>query len=260
MKLNYLYEMTTLQVEELLKKSSVALIPMGPTEVHGFYLPLCTDIETGIELAERTARKLGERGVECLITPAVPYCIANGLHAFAGNTTTRPETVKYLISDICTSLAKWGFRNILIICGHGEPPNDMAIKAGIEEAKERDPNVNARLSNWIHGYMIPEGGKLMKSECPDFELHAGEQEVGTMMMRRPELIDWDVLNQMEPNFPPADFWEKVSDTTHHYTFRDLGADKAYFGSPKLGSVEVVDEIYGHVSDFMADEVMELLNK
>ena len=106
--------MTTLQVEELLKKSSVALIPMGPTEVHGFYLPLCTDIETGIELAERTARKLGERGVECLITPAVPYCIANGLHAFAGNTTTRPETVKYLISDICTSLAKWGFRNILI--------------------------------------------------------------------------------------------------------------------------------------------------
>ena len=39
MKLNYLGHMNTIQVKEMEKKTSLAMLPIGPVEVHGPHLP-----------------------------------------------------------------------------------------------------------------------------------------------------------------------------------------------------------------------------
>jgi len=259
MGLYFLSDMNTKQVEQLQKKTKLAFIPIGPTEVHSYYLPTCTDVVLAKEVSERTAAKLQEQGVDVLIAPPIEYCVANGLNVFPGNTTIRPSTVADLIADICVSLAKWDFTDILVISGHGEPLNSAAIEKGLEQAKERDSRINARLSDWTSQAMDL-AGHLMKSEHPELEIHAGEHEVGLMMLRKPELVDREVLSKMEPNWADPSFWEKVSDFEKNYSFKDLGAPDGYFGNPRLATPETGDKVFEVVAGYVSGEALDLIKK
>lgn len=257
MSLNFLSDMNTKQVQELQKKTKFVFLPIGPTEVHSYYLPTRTDVELAMEVSERTAKKLQERGIETLIAPPISYCVANSTNVFPGNTTIRPETVSALIADICVSLAKWDFHNILVVSGHGEPLNSYAIEEGIKQAKARDNNINAKLSEWTTKGMS-RAEPLMKSEHPELEIHAGEHEVGLMMFRCPDLVDREALSKMEPNWADESFWEKVSDINNTYTFVDLGAPDAYFGNPRLATAETGDKVFNVVSDYVVEEAIALM--
>ena len=120
MALNYLYKMTSTKIKELQPKCNLAFIPLGPTEVHGPHLPLMTDFRSGLELCERAARKLQEEGIESIIATPVTYCAADVTNVFPGNTSLRVETVEMLLEDICLSLARSGFYNIMVVSGHAD--------------------------------------------------------------------------------------------------------------------------------------------
>jgi len=257
--LYYLSNMNTRQVQELQQKCKLAFIPIGPTEVHSYYLPTRTDVELAMEVSERTAKKLEKKGITALIAPPINYCVADATHVFPGNTTTRPETVSALIEDVCVSLSKWGFNNVLVISGHGEPKNTTAILDGIKGAMERDSNLNAKFSEWTTKGMS-RAEPLMKSEHPKLEIHAGEHEVGLIMLRHPELVDREVLSTMEPNWADSSFWEKVSSPDSTYTFPELGAPDAYFGNPRVATAETADKVFDVVSDYVTEEVMTMLEQ
>jgi creatinine amidohydrolase len=138
MALNYLYKMTSTKIKELQPKCNLAFIPLGPTEVHGPHLPLMTDFRSGLELCERAARKLQEEGIESIIATPVTYCAADVTNVFPGNTSLRVETVEMLLEDICLSLARSGFYNIMVVSGHADPGNAAAVVRGIENAKKKN--------------------------------------------------------------------------------------------------------------------------
>lgn len=257
MQLNYLSDMNTRQVQELQKKTKFVFLPIGPTEVHSYYLPTRTDVVLAEEVSERTAKKLLDRGIETLIAPSIPYCVANGLNVFPGNTTIRPQTVSDLIADVCISLARWDFCNILVVSGHSEPLNVDAIEAGIRQAMERDSHINIRLSEWTSKGMA-RAEPLMKSEHPELEIHAGEHEVGLMMLRCPDLVDREALGKMEPNWADSSFWEKITDYSRNYTFPELGAPDGYFGNPRLATEETGDKVFDVVADYVVTEAMTLM--
>ena len=258
MHLNYLSDMNTKQVQELQKKTEFVFLPIGPTEVHSYYLPTRTDVELAMDVSERTARKLQERGIETLIAPAINYSVADTANVFPGNTTIRPETLTNLVADVCVSLAKWDFRDILVVSGHGEPLNTAAIYAGIQQAKERNTRINAALSEWTSKGM--ERARPFMHGGPDTEIHAGEHEVGLMMFRCPDLVDREALSKMEPNFADDSFWEKVSDLTKTYSFIDLGAPDGYFGNPRLATPETGNKVFDVVADYVVEEALALMEQ
>ena len=137
MALNYLYKMTSTKIKELQPKCNLAFIPLGPTEVHGPHLPLMTDFRSGLELCERAARKLQEEGIESIIATPVTYCAADVTNVFPGNTSLRVETVEMLLEDICLSLARSGFYNIMVVSGHADPGNAAAVVRGIRMRKRK---------------------------------------------------------------------------------------------------------------------------
>lgn len=256
--LNYLSDMNTRQVQKLQKRTRFVFLPIGPTEVHSYYLPTRTDVELAMDVSERTARKLLDRGIETLIAPPINYTVANSANVFPGNTTIRPGTLSNLVADVCVSLAKWDFRDILVISGHSEPLNMVAIQEGVRLAKERNSKICAKISQWTTEGM--ERAKPFMHGGPDTELHAGEHEVGLMMYRCPDLVDTEVLNQMEPNYADDSFWEKVNDFSKDYSFIDLGAPDGYFGNPRLATPETGNKVFDVVSDYVVEEALALMEQ
>ncbi len=119
MSLHYLANMNTDEVKVLQQKTSLVFLPIGPTEVHGRHLPMMTDSACAQEMAAQTAIKLQEEGIESLLAPTIPHCLADLANEEVGNITLRFATVANLIEDICVGLAKWGFTHIMVVCRHG---------------------------------------------------------------------------------------------------------------------------------------------
>lgn len=119
---------------------STILIPCGAVEQHGPHLPLCMDADHAEALADLVARRLGN----ALIAPTIKVgCSAHHL-VFPGTISLRPDTFEAICLDYCTSLARHGFKRILLFSGHignfpvlrdGLPrlqramPQDVAVEA-----------------------------------------------------------------------------------------------------------------------------------
>lgn len=256
--LHYLYTMNGTQVRKLQKVCSLAIIPMGPTEVHGPHLPLMTDITSGLEIAERTAAKLKDKGIESVIATPVTYCHADVTNCFPGNTSLRPETVTAMIEDICLSLSASGFHNIIITSGHADPTNAEAVQQGIENAKAKDPRVNACNSEWFNKGIV--GGRAREAfagEHPEWDLHAGESETAFNLFRNPELIDMAQISSLKPNWEGEFLFSRILKGAKD--FLECGAPDAYFGDPSSATAENGDRQYDIFSDIVVEEVLTLLS-
>ncbi len=90
------------------------ILPIGTVEAHGV-CPIGTDNVIPLNLAELIWDKCN-----ALIAPAVNHGVTSAsISQFPGATTIRPEIFEEYIYDILKDLVRTGFRNILIINGHG---------------------------------------------------------------------------------------------------------------------------------------------
>lgn len=248
--LNHLERMTYPQVERLASRTELALLPVGPVEAHGPHLPLGTDLIAASELCERGARELAARGVECLVAPLLPYCLAEVAAPFAGTVTVRAEVVAALVADICRGLARSGFRRTLVVSGHAEEENLAALRAGAAQAGEL-----VRVSRWYED-ALPKLVYLLEEEHPEHDLHAGEWETALVLLRTPELVDRRALASLPPNWATRDISERRAAGAR--TFPELGAPEAYCGDPRRATPETGERLYAALGEFVAQEGAFLL--
>ncbi|NBJ14613.1 MAG: creatininase family protein [Dehalobacter sp. 4CP] len=255
MKLNYLFNMTTKQVRNLEGKTNIALFPMGPCEVHGTHLPMMVDVTSANEMTERAAQKLKDKGIETLIAPTLHYTLADIANSFDGNITLKFETVANIVEDVCLGLAKWGFNKIVIICAHGEPKNNEAIKEGIKRASLKKDGLKVKVSAWFH-HGLPRMSSVCKGEHPEWDFHAGEWETGLILLRHPELVDQEELIKLKANYEAEHLFERISAGKNDW--KDVGAPLAYLGDPQIATKETGDKVYDIFSDIVVEEVLELI--
>lgn len=94
---------------------TTVVMACGAVEQHGPHLPLFMDAEHGTRLAEAVAERLGD----AFVAPTIRVGCSEHHMAFAGTLTLREETFAAVVEDCCTSLARHGFRRILIVPTHG---------------------------------------------------------------------------------------------------------------------------------------------
>ena len=251
--LHYLERMTYPQVERLAARTELALLPVAPPEAHGPHLPVGTDLATARELCERAARELANRGVECLISPLLPYCLAEVASPFAGTISVRAEVVSALVEDICRGLARSGFRRTIVVSGHAEEENLRALRAGAARAGGEGALV--QVSRW-YGDALPKSLHLLGEDHPEYDLHAGEWETALVLLSEPELVDRAALDALGPNWETRNISERRSAGAR--TFPDLGAAEAYSGDPRLATPETGERLYSALARFIADEGESLL--
>jgi creatinine amidohydrolase len=251
--IHYMERMTSPQVERLARLTNLALLPVAPPEAHGPHLPLGTDAIGARELCGRAAVELAARGVECIIAPLLSYCLAEVAAPFPGTISVRSEVVAALVADICQGLARSGFGRTLVVSGHAEEENLVALRAGAEQARVGE--TRAQVSQW-YGDALPQMLHLLKEDHPQHDIHAGEWETALVLLRAPELVDRRALDALSPNWETRDISERRA--AGGRTFPQLGAPEAYSGDPRRATPATAENLYTALGRFVAQEGASLL--
>lgn len=116
------------------------LLPTGTIEAHGV-INNGADNTAPIALSRAMAPKLN-----ALIAPPLMYGVTGSLDGYAGTFQVSEAAYRAFVADIFAGLARNGFRNIIVINGHGGPQtailNEVAEKAG------REYRVRTLVTNW----------------------------------------------------------------------------------------------------------------
>jgi creatinine amidohydrolase len=132
MKKYRLGEMTVHDVREYLKYNQTLILPYGVVEQHGYHLPLDTDIRNAEILGENIAEKL-----DCIVAPTLNYCFSGGM--LPGTINVKPNTFSNFVGEIIESLVLQGFRNIIILPGHGGSESVLHLKESLRILKWLNP-------------------------------------------------------------------------------------------------------------------------
>jgi creatinine amidohydrolase/Fe(II)-dependent formamide hydrolase-like protein len=158
---------------------------VGSNEQHGPHLPTCTDSLIGDILANKVTRKLGN----ALQAPTINVGCSEHHMAFPGTIDLKPETLKNLIRDYCVSLAKQGFKNIVILPSHGG--NFNAVREITDELNQSLERTKVVSYTDLKGLLefLAEFSSRHGVSAGESGAHAGESETSMVLAIRKDLVD-----------------------------------------------------------------------
>jgi creatinine amidohydrolase len=171
-----LQKLSWLKIKELVPAEiDTALLPIGTIEAHG---SAC--IGTDNFIPEILAEDLAER-VGALVMPTLNYGITKSLYRYNGSITINPDTFQLFVGDILKSMADTGFKNIIILNGHGG--NNSSLKTAAFDF-HRNEQKNIAVIHWwelCHDMTIEFFGHTGG--------HAGTDETAMVQAIDPKLAD-----------------------------------------------------------------------
>jgi mycofactocin precursor peptide peptidase len=157
---------------------TVIALPVGSTEQHGPHLPLSTDTDVAVAVAQR----LAARRPDVVVAPAVPYGSSGEHAAFTGTLSIGAAALELLLLELIRSADAFG--GALIVSTHGGNARPVA------RAVDRLTAEGRRVRAWR-----PPAGDPTDS-------HAGRAETSLLLALRPGRV---LLERAEPgNRQPLD--------------------------------------------------------
>jgi creatinine amidohydrolase len=163
-----------------------AILPIGTVESHGA-VAIGADNVIPLNLAELIWDKCN-----ALIVPPINHGFTGlSISQFPGSITVRPEILEEYIYDVLKDLVRTGFRNILIINGHGgntEPTknamNRLHVETGAHFMVVDWWMVAFNIVNEVYGAKIQQSG------------HGDMEEAALVMAYDPEMVDKEIYEKL----------------------------------------------------------------
>ncbi len=175
-------KLTWKEVEEYLKRSKDVILPLGSVEEHGYHLPLTTDGD----IALAVANELGKR-FDILVAPIVWYGVSSSTKNYPGSIMVEFDSLRDYLRDITSSLIKQGFKRIFIISGHLSSLQICAIKEAVK--------------NFDAEFYLLDYSKIDLSDILETKpCHACEAETSLMLYLYPEKVKMEKAVDEEPTF------------------------------------------------------------
>jgi creatinine amidohydrolase len=176
-------ELTAAQLRERAQADALVLLPVASTEQHGPHLATGVDDVLCSDICRRVAEALVSAGKPAIVAPTLWCGLAEHHVAFGGSFTLTLPTYHALLRDLCGSILRAGFRQILIVNGHGGNMSALAALT-VELTRELDAPI-ATTTYFLAAQ--DEFASILEDQRA--VLHACEAETSMMMAVRPDLVD-----------------------------------------------------------------------
>ncbi len=177
----YLPYLTSPEIAALPKDRALVVLSVASVEQHGPHLPVITDSLVGQTVLARALDRL-EPNVQVWVVPPLCYGKSNEHRQFAGTLTLSAQTLAAVVRDIAASLARAGFRRLVLLNSHGGNPPVLDYIA-------RD--VHEETGMMLFSIMISRMGINEHVKDADefaWGIHAGEGETSWVLAIAPELV------------------------------------------------------------------------
>jgi creatinine amidohydrolase len=250
--------MSSPALDTLDRARTVIVLTVSPLEEHGPHLPVGVDAITARYFAET----IGERLVAA--RPGWSVVLAPTLHLGSftfdavGTVSVRQRVVRDALVDYGASLARAGFRFILVANGHGGPGHLTALEEAAAIVSRRHRILMASFTGhlawqFLRGRYLERmeaalGRPLADAERRAFaeDAHGGWWETSLMLMLRPDLVDGAYRD-----LPPARY-RLAARLVPNYPLKNGG--QGYVGHPAMG-----DPAFARATtDVLVAETMELV--
>ena len=178
----FLPYLTTDDVRELDKEHAAVALVVGAIEQHGPHLPTVTDLALGASILTLAIERL-DPSVQLWVLPPLPYGRSVEHEGFAGTITLSQETLTAVIHDIATSVARSGFRRLVLFNSHGG--NVSVLETVARDVRRRTGLMVFPFSMFRIGLTYPP----ISTVEAEWGTHAGEWETSIMLALTPELVD-----------------------------------------------------------------------
>jgi creatinine amidohydrolase len=217
------------------------LLPTGTLEPHGV-INNGADNTAPMAIARRIARR-----VNALIAPTVPYGMTGSLEAYPGAFQITESAYRPFIKQVMEGLAKNGFRNIIILNGHGGPQTAVLNAVAAEVASER--RVRTLVINWWSF-----ASDVTKQVFGEDGGHAGLNETAFIQAIDPSLVQQKrYQDELATAYPAPGTWSAAPFPS------SIGLYQPGQGYPRLDQKKA-NEYFDKVSDKVAGLISEIVRK
>jgi creatinine amidohydrolase len=225
-------------------KEAVVIVPVASTEQHGPHLPTQVDCLLVGEIASRTAAQASQK-IPTLVTPVVWTGLAEHHMSLGATISLDFEAFFTVLRGICTSLTRHGFRNILLLNGHGG--NIAALTVIVNELA---PALDAPIATTTYWLLAqPAFSKILEKQAN--VRHACEAEASMVLALKPELVDLSkAANAVGPTSPELIDVIGTSAAHRWQSFRSRTSHGA-IGDPRAASAEKGERLLQAAADAVA---------
>ena len=255
-------EMTVEEFADAQKKVKTVIIPVGCVEQHGYHLPLSVDLINAGELPRRAGDRL-----KAVVAPTVPYSFSGG--ELPGTVNVSPQVFALYLSDICTEFARMGFKNIVVMLGHGGTDNTFAAKSSLEILLRRHPHLRDVTFSVVEVFYLSPTWMELFTTGAERDFHAGTAETSLLMYWKPEIVR-DKIVMDEPDIAKMmrtdqDWFEKREKLVDNDFIIPVVSQRAeikvgVMGFPDKASPELGEKICGEVVEGLVKFIDELENR
>lgn len=267
-----LEDMTWPEVEEVLKEPNAMILPVGSIEQHSLHLPLSVDFRCAEYIAWQAAKKVtDEYKIRVLVAPAVRYAEVTTFSNFPGTIGISFDTFMRVIGDIIRSFVNQGFKNIIIVNGHG--PNRAPLAAALQKTGNElraagIPNIGLYAANWWDlGTEVV--ANIRKSESG---LHADELETSLSLVIQPENVHLEKALKWFAGYSLSSKWLGSPDLIQRSPARLFAHSRKRYpkgpgnpvesqgvmGDPTVATKETGEKIISAVVDDLAKIIVEVV--
>jgi creatinine amidohydrolase len=222
-------------------KIKTVILPTGTLEPHGV-VNNGADNTAPFGMAKTIARR-----VNAMIAPTLPYGITGSMEAYPGAFQITEAAYRPFVKQILEGLAKNGFRNIIILNGHGGGQTAVLQSVAAEVATEK--HVRTLVINWW-SFASDETKEVFGEDGG----HAGLNETAFIQAIDPTLVHKDKYkDDLATPYPAAGTWSAVPFPS------SIGLYQKGQGYPKFDQAKA-DLYYKKVTDKVANLVIETIRK
>lgn len=222
-------------------KINTVLLPTGTLEPHGV-VNNGADNTAPYAMAKNIAAR-----TNAMIAPTLPYGMTGSMADYPGAFQISEAAYRPFVKQILEGLAKNGFKNIIILNGHGGGQTAVLNSVAAEVSAER--KVRTLVMNWWSF-----ASDVTKEVFGEDGGHAGWNETAYVQAVDPTLVHPEKYKpEMATAYPPAGTWSAAPFPS------SIGLYQKGQGYPQFDQKKA-DEYFKKVNDKVADLINEVIKK